>query len=516
MQEVIGLHVEDFKFTEEDIFNQLKKLEECKAAGPDGIHPRVLKELASELKEPLKIIYDNSMRTGSVPLDWKEANVTPIFKKGDKTDSCNYRPVSVTPIVCRVLERLIKSHVVKFLEKNSLIRQTQHGFIKKKSCETNLLEYLEYITEQMDQHKPCDTIYLDFSKAFDKVPHKRLLKKVEALGINAKIVSWIEDWLANRRQRVIVNGVMSSWAHVQSGVPQGSVLGPLLFLIYINDLDVDLSSNVSKFADDTKIFAAVDSQVKIENVQRDLDKLAGWCDKWQMKFNEEKCKVLHFGRNNKGHTYQINGRDLENVQTEKDLGVLMSENLKFQEQINAVVVKANKMLGFISRTIEAREPSIILPLYRALVRPHLEYCVKVWRPFLKKDIEKLEKVQRRAVNMMINGKISYERKLEQLKLFSLEKRRLRGDLIAVFKSFKGLSQMNKDTFTRQNTNEYNFRGHGIKIKKQHVTLDIRKYFFSQRVVSEWNKLPALAVSCNTLDSFKKHLDLYLKQDSGYV
>ena len=202
-------------------------------------------------------MFNLSLEEEIVPSEWKEANITPLFKKGSRNKPENYRTVSLTSVVCKLLEPLIRDHMVEFLEKHKLINTYQHGFLNARSCLTNLLCFLEEITKWVDDRSPVDVVYLDFQKAFDKVPHQRLLLKLNAHGIGKEVINWIEKWLTHRRQRVIVDGDISNWKSVLSGVPQGSVLGPILFLIYINDLEDDISSKVLKFVDDTKVFRKV-------------------------------------------------------------------------------------------------------------------------------------------------------------------------------------------------------------------------------------------------------------------
>jgi hypothetical protein len=502
---------ESISVTDENILKELSTLKENKAPGVDNMHPKLLRECANEIARPLCIIFNKSLNESKVPLDWKRANVTPIFKKGSKKDPGNYRPVSLTSVPCKILESIIKKQMTKFLEDNKLIKDSQHGFRSNRSCLTNLLEYLDYLTDKLDQKLPVDVIYLDFSKAFDKVPHLRLIRKVSSLGFGPAITNWIKDWLSNRTQRVTINSSRSTWTHVHSGVPQGSVLGPLLFLIYVNDMEKTVKSNLSKFADDTKLFKHVSSQEDTYTVQEDLNQLSEWARTWQMSFNTSKCKVLQFGKNNPQNQYHIGTDNLDIAHAEKDLGVHITDDLKPTKHIEEATSKANKVLGLIYRTIECKTREIILPLYMSLVRPHLEYCVQAWSPHCKKDIAKLEKVQKRAV-AMIRGLNSntYEDKLKELGLFSLEKRRLRGDLIETYKILNELDIVGKTSLFQFRIS--GTRGHKFKLYKQPSRTNVRKFFFSNRVIDRWNGLPSAVVESTSLSMFKMRLDKQLAAD----
>ena len=265
--------LDSLEFTVVQIQAKLEKLNPNKAAGPDGIHPRLLKETSKILAPPLTVLFNRLLKEKKVPSIWKDANVTPLFKKGKHYLASNYRPVSLTSQVCKIFESCIKDAVVNHLEENNLLRLSQHGFMKKRSCLSNLLEFLENITDLIDKGLPVDVAYLDFQKAFDKVPHQRLKLKLMSHGIRGDVVDWISDWLKNRRQRVVINGERSEWNKVISGVPQGSVLGPVLFLVYVNDVDIAVTGKIIKFADDTKLYRSVETVEESLNLQQDLDNI---------------------------------------------------------------------------------------------------------------------------------------------------------------------------------------------------------------------------------------------------
>ena len=387
----------------------------------DEIVPKLLLENAEVLSEPLFYIFRKSLDTGQVPLDWKRANVTAIYKKDDRELPSNYRPISLTSQVCKIFESIIRDNMIEHINVNKLINDSQHGFMKKRSCLTNLLEFLEFVTNYIDQGKPIDVIYLDFQKAFDKVPHKRLMLKIKSFGIVGQIYDWIEDWLKDRQQRVVILGKNSNWIKVKSGVPQGSVLGPLLFLIYINDIDDCVGTHILKFADDTKIYSVVANQEDVVKLQDDLKNLCYWSREWLMLFNIAKCKVMHLGRNNVKAEYEIDGTKLDEVDEERDLGVIMQKDLKCNQQCSRAVKTANRVLGMIKRTFTYLNKENMLLLYKSLVRPHLEYSVQAWRPHYRKDIDLIEKVQRRATKLIPQLKDkSYEEKLIFLDLILLQ------------------------------------------------------------------------------------------------
>jgi hypothetical protein len=356
-------------------------------------------------------------------------------------------------------------------------------------------------------------------KAFDKVPHRRLIHMMEYYGINDPVLNWTRAFLSDRRQRVVVNGESSEWRDVLSGIPQGSVLGPILFVIYINNLpEVVEGCEVYLFADDTKVFRSIFREEDCETLQTDIDHMFNWTEKSLLKFHPDKCGVMRIGKTklaDRSYTMGLDKHKLKAISEEKDIGVIIDDKLTFEKHMSAKINKANSIMGIIRRTYAYLDEESFLLLYKALVRPHMEYANQVWSPHLKKHISAIENVQRRATKLIPGFRdIPYQDRLKRLKLPTLGYRRIRGDMIELFKIMTGKYDTNVTDFI--NANRTDTRGHQYKIYKVHTRLDIRKYSFVHRNVNCWNNLPTKVVEAPSVSAFERRLDkLWLDEPAKY-
>ena len=492
----------------------LKSLDEQSSPGPDELHPRILKHLSSVISYPLALLFQKSLDCGKLPAGWKMAVVKPMFKGGRLEDPANYRPVSLTSVLCKVFEKMLKQKIDSHFRHLGLWSSEQHGFRQGRSCTSNLLLAREMWAKTLDAGGRADVIYVDFSKAFDRVPHRRLLSKLSAYGISGKILAWIKDFLVDRSMRVKVNETLSDSVPCFSGVPQGSVLGPILFNIYVNDLPQRISADCLLYADDLKLWLRVNDDTDVDNLQTALDCLDHWSKEWLLPINIAKCCVLPIGGIQPVGVYHIGGFLLRESSLERDLGMLVSSDFRMTDESRRKSIAASKLMWAIRRSFVCLTPEMFRILFISHVRPILEYGQPAFQPTTQGECIWLENVQRRGTKAIAGFyNISYEDRLKRLNLFSLEHRRHRGDLIYTWKILTG--QMGReilgffDVATDKNT-----RGHIFKLNKPRRLRIGLKLTLSTRVVNSWNSLPMEVVSATSETVLKKKLDEYLKITSG--
>ena len=491
---------------EQGISKLLKNLHPDKAAGPDEIRPIILKELHAEIAPILQVIFQASLDTGTLPDDWTKARVAPVYKKGDKHTAANYRPISLTCICCKLMEHIVSSNLVKFLNANNVLYDLQHGFREKRSCETQLVCLVEDLARNLQNCRQTDLVLLDFSKAFDKVNHEKLLLKLHQYGIRGNILRWVRGFLCYRSQTVAVDGEESDEVPVTSGVPQGSVLGPILFLIYINDLPDHVRSKVRLFADDTALYLTLDTPDSYNTLQKDLDNLQIWESLWDMEFNPSKCQVIQVtrSRNPIDTVYTLHNETLVVTPHAKYLGVTIANNLSWSTHIDNITNKGQRSLGFIKRNIKSRHVKTRELAYKTIVRPQLEYASSCWDPYTKDHITKLEAVQRRAARWCLNDFSPYSSvssMLDRLGWQSLQQRRSTARVVLLYKiTYQLVAIQMPPHFLK--TTRTSLRNHSLHYHPIYTNRDYYKFSFFPRTVVFWNHLPNSIVNIKDLDAFK--------------
>ena len=496
------------QFNSNEIFKILKKLKSSMASGPDGIPPIFLKQLASHLAAPMQKLFTSLFHFESLPKMWKQALVTPIFKKGKSSKVENYRPISLTCVACKVFESVIKPKLVNFLTENNCINSSQHGFVAKHSTCTNLLESLNDWTINIRRGNFTRVAYIDFAKAFDSVCHSKLVFKLGKMGITGSLLRILESFLKDRSQKVVIEGICSSVLEMRSGVPQGSVLGPILFIVYINDLSsIFPQPTVSKyFADDAKLYTEISTVDDIDTLQFNLDSLSTWANSWQLAISIHKCCTMDMitskKQENSFYENTVDGMELDNVLMYKDLGIYFDSNLSFKSHISHVVTTAKQRTFLLFRCFLTKDTKSLLLGYKSYILPLLNYCSPVWSPSSVGDILLLESVQR-VFTKKIPGleNKSYLERIKILNLHTLELRRLHSDLTLCYKILHGLVAGPPGNYGLVLANRQS-RGHSYKLAITYSRVDVRKYFFGCRVAEPWNSLSDNVVASNSLKIFK--------------
>ncbi|CAH8637179.1 unnamed protein product [Dicrocoelium dendriticum] len=496
----------EFSITETQVFELLQGINPSKASGPDSIHPKLLHELATELSGPLTCVFSISLDSCSLPSEWKEAIICPIFKGGDSALPANYRPVSLTSVVVKLFEKLIRDSVENHLNRFNLLNVAQHGFRKGFSCQTNLLVARESWAEAVDSGHAVDVLFVDFSKAFDTVPHLRLSLKLRSYGISGRALQWVSAFLEGREQCVRVGRSLSLRQAVLSGVPQGSVLGPLLFAIYVNDLPGELGVSSLMFADDLKLWNIVDIPGGPEAIQRALDRLWEWSILWLMPINRAKCSVLRIGAANPATRYVVGGGELPVVTQQVDLGVVHASALHSGDNWKKAACRGFRMMWFIRRSFGILTGNLFVKLFSAFVRPHLEYCIQACPPCLNRDKMDLERVLRVGTRLVqgLRGQ-TYPERLLSLGMYSMHYRRIRGDLILTYRILTGKIGPDLSGLFSPATLP-SLRGHPLKLHKPRSDRIRTETRLSRRVIDRWNSLPDHVVREPTVKGFARQLD----------
>ena len=465
-------------------------------------------------------MFNKSLSTGVLPRDWKLTNVVPVHKKDNKEHVKNYRPISLLSLISKTLERCvfnkIKGHVFEQVDGG------QHGFVPQKSCVTQLIEVFEYIGRELDLGKQVDVIYLDMSKAFDRVSHMQLLKRLRDFGFGGNILNWFGSYLKDRRQQTAVLSATSSALPVTSGVPQGSILGPLLFLLYQNNLCKSINnSKIATFADDTKIYNVINTNDDASDMENDLENFQTSSANANLLFNTDKCKTLRITRkrNRVDHTYKLQDSALKTTDCERDLDVWTSSTLSWPKQVLHQCAQANKSLGYIRRsTIKIKTISVRRTLYLTLVRSHLVYASQVWAPQSVDLIKRTERVQRRASKYILDlpffCDISYNHRLSTLILLPLCNWREYLDIF-LFKSYHNIINLSSDILPHTEDSSQRTRSANPRCLQFQTSLcktsTYQKSYLS-RTTRVWNTLPRDLTSDGmlTLKKFRKTLFNYYK------
>ena len=495
----------------------LASLDMSKSTGPDGVSAQMLKRTAACIAPSVTLLFNQSLREGIIPSDWKTSHVVPIPKVSQAKSPDHYRPVSLLSILSKVLERHVYTLVADHLDAICPLSDCQWGFRAGRSTVSALLSTTTDWFSILETGNEICAIFFDYRKAFDSVPHRPLLNKLISLDLDPFILHWIADYLTARHQYVVVDGVKSSAVHVLSGVPQGSVLGPLLFLIYINDVNnLSLSPGACNviFADDVCIYRSISCSTDYEYVQHDITAMEQWSADNFLTLNPSKCKYMLISRKRSPTLPNVplllHNLPLSKVSTFKYLGILLSDSLSWSPHIHAICSKARQILGLLYRKFyNFSNSDTLIQLYISLVRPHLEYASPVWSPHLTKDIQALERVQTFACKMVShNWKANYQELLSLVDIPTLERRRLELKLGHLFKIIHNLCFFPQGVILPREQTPLicsTRSTHSLPLIQPFARTNSYLYSFVPHTVSYWNLLPQELVNAPSLSTFKSKL-----------
>ena len=506
--------LDGINISETDVEDVLKLLDNNKACGPDLINPRLLKEGSEFLATKLSHIFNQSLTSSHFPSSWKLANVVPIFKKGDKTNSANYRPISLLSCIGKVFEKCVFKHLHNYLVNNNIIITAQSVFTPKDSAVYQLIDIYDTFLKALDEGKEVRAVFCDISKAFDRVWHRGLLFKLRRIGVIGPLLSWFESYLGHRLQRVVMEGSFSEYLEVKAGVPQGSILGPMLFLIYINDIVCDIGSCIKLFADDTTLYLIVeDPNLAANLMDNDLDKIHNWANRWLVKFNPQKTEEMLFSRKLQKVNHPkltMDNIEIQRVPFHKHLGIIFNSDCSWHEHIISITDKAWKRIHLLRALKFQLDRNSLQTMYFSFIRPLLEYGDVIWDNCCNYEKYEIEKIQIEAGRIVTGATRSCSKSkiIEETGWDTLEIRRYKHRMITFYKMVKGIAPSYLQILVPPSVHQVSqrsLRNNDQLVIPRSRTNIYNKSFIPQASV-EWNALPTEAKNCTTLYTFKSFLN----------
>jgi exonuclease III len=494
----------------DEIQSIIKTFDVGKASGPDGISIRLLKETSVSISPSLSKLLNKSFTLAKVPKIWKEANICPIFKKTDRTKVENYRPISLLSCVGKIQERIVYRHLYKYLTKNNLLTWKNSGFKELDSAINQLLYITNNIHKALESGKEICMVFLDVSKAFDRVWHSGVLNKLRCMGIEGRLFDWFCDYLSDRKIRVVVNGQKSEWLRPNAGVPQGSILGPLLFLVFINDITLNIESNINLFADDTSLMEIIENYVdSYAKLNRDLYRLSTWANKWLVTFNANKTVYIKISRKvnvTPKPILYLNGEIIKEVSTHKHLGLTFNQTLTWSDHIKLLSSKAAQCVGLLRRICRDVPRECLEILYKYMIRPLLEYGDVIFDGTADIHLKKLEDVQRQAA-LACTGAYRHTKHdilLDELGWPPLALRRKNHRMSQMYKIQMGLAPTyltNSCPPLTKDRTTYNLRS-GMNITSPQIRTSTYQNSYFPNSIKEWNTLDPNLRTAQSLSAFR--------------
>lgn len=490
----------------------IKSLDQNKAVGPDLVHNKILKAAVDVVSDPLSKLFSRSLAEGKFPKAWKVAHVTPVYKKGEKSLCTNYRPISLLSCIGKVMEKCIQTHMFTYLTDHNLLTVSQSGFIPGDSTVFQLLGIYDDLCQSLDKQCTSQAIFFDISKAFDRVWHRGLIYKLYAIGIRDMLLEWIKDYLSDRTQAVVIKGCMSNYRCVHSGVPQGSVLGPLLFLVYINDIVVDIKSIIKLFADDTSMYVSLDNTLeRTEILNSDAQQIMQWAKNWKVNFNQSKTELLTVSTRRQPETLPLKFGEEILIETtvHKHLGVYLQNDCKWNHHVHSIVVKARILVACLRSYKYRLSRKALEMMYKAFILPHFDYADVIWdncNAMLAVELEKMHLDAIRTIIGAVRG-TSHQKLYNESGFTTLQERRRKHKLIVYFKLVNGLAPVYLLDYLPSLISAVNPYHRRKPYDRQmfRCRTELYKHSFFPSATSLWNELPDHIKQTNSIGCFKRFL-----------